>query len=435
VTRGLPCLLGMKGFTRAICASVSKKKWPAKASEADDGEAMVQCAQLLALGVGLPVSREKALYWLELAAAKGVKRGRTAKQVNECSEGRMPMNILRVSVVLHVSLHASAAFSKCKDVPSPVGKVELPSRYTDGSATRSEIDKAENARVNEILKPVDKFVSVLAKQTTDTLRLGKGTEREKAKVLADCVMAGLDRWATADALSRLTRVNAKLAIPSRIGGAAFAYALAPPHATRNEARKQRISTWLLTRAKDAAKFFDDPKTPPRAASTNLRMWATLAVLRVGLAAQRARLVLWSQASFRDALCAANKDGSLPLEMERGPLALHYQIHAVAPIVVGIALLKSDGKDLSKTCGNAVSRVVSFTVAAIKNPALASAHGGVKQKGISGVSSLEAFELAWIPVRQSLGLSPNLKGFAPSKMVLSNSKLGGNQTLIWEKTKP
>jgi poly(beta-D-mannuronate) lyase len=345
------------------------------------------------------------------------------------------MNIIRVSVLLLVSLSASAVFSKCEDVPAPVIKVELPSRYTDGSATRSEIDEAENARVNEILKPVDKFVSVLAKQTTDTLRLVKGKEREKAKVLADCVMAGLDRWATADALSRLTSVNAKLAIPSRIGGAAFAYALASPHATRNEARKKRISTWLLTRANDTTKFFDDPKTPPRAARNNLRMWAALAALRIGLVAKDAKLVLWSQTSFRDALCAANKDGSLPLEMERGPLALHYQVHAVAPIVVGVALLKSDGKDLSRTCGNAASRVVSFTVAAIKNPALASAHAGVKQKGISGVSSLEAFELAWIPAWQSLGLSPSLKGFAPSKMVLSNSKLGGNQTLIWEPTKP
>jgi poly(beta-D-mannuronate) lyase len=345
------------------------------------------------------------------------------------------MTYSRVALCLLLAFHAPAVLAKCEPVPQPVVRVSLPSRYTDGSATRSEIDEAENARVNAILAPVDKYVSLLARQTSDALRLARDKEPEKARVLADCVMIGLAAWAKADALSRLNSVNARLAIPSRIGGAAFAYALAAPLASRNEARNKDVRRWLVARAGDTVKFFDDPKTPPRASRNNLRMWAALAVLRIGLTTKDAALTSWSEMSFRKALCTANADGSLPLEMERGPLALHYQLHATAPIVIGVALLQAEGgRDLRKTCNNAASRIVNFTATAIRKPAIASARAGVQQKRITGLSSVEGFELAWIPAWQTLGLSPDLKNYAPAKLNLSNSKLGGNQTLIWEKAK-
>jgi poly(beta-D-mannuronate) lyase len=344
------------------------------------------------------------------------------------------MRLFPLSMLLALGLQTSLAHAKCEPTPEPVVSVDLPSRYEDGSRTRSEIDEAANAHVNEVLEPVDKFVSILARQTTDALRLAKSGEQEKARVFADCVLAGLDRWAKADALSRLTSVNARLAIPSRMAGAAFAYALTSPLASRNESRRKSISAWLLRRANDTVKFFDDSKTPPRAAQNNLRTWGALTVLRTGLSTNEVKLVRWSEASFRRTLCTANKDGSLPLEMERGPLALHYQIHAIGPLVVGVALLKASGRDISKVCDNALQRVVGFTLDAIDDPALASAHAGVPQKQKRGKSSLEGHELAWIPAWQSLGLSPNLKSYAPAKMTLSNSKLGGNQTLVWEKPK-
>jgi poly(beta-D-mannuronate) lyase len=345
------------------------------------------------------------------------------------------MNLIRLSILALLGLPAAAAHAECAKIPNPVISIELPSRYETGSTTRSEIDEAANALVNEVLKPVDTFVSVLARQTTDALRLARLKEADKARVMADCVMVGLERWAKANALSKQGTLNAKLAVPSRLAGIAFAYGLAAPLATRNPERTKVIGAWLVKRANETVKFFDDPKTPPRAARNNLRMWAALSVLRTGINAKDKVLVRWAENSFRGTLCTANKDGSLPLEMERGPLALHYQLHAIQPLVVGVALLRGEGFDLRKTCDNALARIVGFTLAAVDKPALASAHAGVPQKRKPGKASLEAFELAWIPAWQTLSLSPNLKNYPPPKMVLSNSKLGGNQVEIWEKRKP
>lgn len=48
--------------------------WISRAAEAGDGEAMVEYAQLLALGIGVETSREEALVWLHRAADQGVER-------------------------------------------------------------------------------------------------------------------------------------------------------------------------------------------------------------------------------------------------------------------------------------------------------------------------------------------------------------------------
>jgi poly(beta-D-mannuronate) lyase len=324
----------------------------------------------------------------------------------------------------------AASFARCATIPNPVISVNLPSRYETGSSTRSEIDEAANAQVNKVLEPVDSFVSVLARQTTDALRLARLGEGDKARLMADCVLEGLERWAASNALSQLDSLNAKQSIPSRLGGAAFAYGLAAPLATRDPARSKVIGGWLAARAAATMAFFDDPKTSARTARNNLRMWAALSVLRTGIDARDQAQVSWAEASFRQALCDANADGSLPLEMTRGSLALHYQLHAIQPLVVGVALLRQEGIDLRQSCDNALTRIVMFTLAAVDMPVLAAAHAGERQKRITGRASLQGFQLAWIPAWQSLSLSPALDGYAPAGMYLSNSRLGGDQVEIW-----
>ncbi|TAG27193.1 MAG: hypothetical protein EAZ40_04160 [Rhodobacterales bacterium] len=250
--------------------------------------------------------------------------------------------------------------------------------------------------------------------------------------MADCVLEGLESWAASNALSQLDSLNARQSVPSRLAGAAFAYGLAAPLATPDPVRGRVIVGWLKHRAAATMAFFDDLKTSARTARNNLRLWAALSVMRTGIDTHDTALIGWGEASFRQALCAANADGSLPLEMSRGSLALHYQLHAVQPLVVGVALLQQEGIDLRRTCDDALTRIVMFTLAAVDLPALAAAHAGERQKRITGRASLQGFQLAWIPAWQSLSLSPTLDSYAPAGMVLSNSRLGGDQGEVWGK---
>lgn len=337
--------------------------------------------------------------------------------------------------------------AECDPVAAPVVELTHGSRYQDDSATRSDFDEEANAEVDAALAPIDTFIEDLARQTGRALEAATD-DPDKARFQADCVLTAIATWAGAEALSDLGTLNARLSSPSRIGGIAFAWALARPLATPDPAREAAISGWMTRRATDVMATFDDADTPPRSARNNLRAWGSLAVLRIGLTTGDAASVAWADAGLREMLCTANPDGSLPLEMERGPLAVHYQLHALTPLVLGSALLKdappvvdslpdaTGAEDpaprppLATACDGALARVVTFTRAAVEDPGLAEPLAGAVQDIEPGMDRLKSYERAWIPAWQSLGLAPDLSGFLEEDAPLSNSKIGGNQRRIY-----
>ena len=317
----------------------------------------------------------------------------------------------------------------CFAAPRPVINIALPSRYRDDSKTRSDIDEKANAAVNAALKPVDGFVADLAKSSNRALRHSKDDDREAAAKDADCVLDRIAGWAGEDALSGLDSQGAKMAIPSRVGGIAFAYALSKPLATADGERQSVIENWLRARATQTISFFET-EAPPRAARNNLRAWAGLAVARIGLTLDDTSMVAWGAATAELVACSANLDGSLPLEMERGALALHYHLHAVGPLVTTAALLEPHGYDLFNACDQAIPRAVSFAVAALENPDLAAAHAGEVQSFSADGEQLDMFEVAWITPYLIYNTDAGVAALGDTFDGLANSKLGGDQDLIW-----
>lgn len=342
--------------------------------------------------------------------------------------------MIRFCMLLVGALAAQPALARveCEPSPSPVVKVAHGSRYTADSKTRSDFDAESNAAVEAALAPMDELNQILARHANNALIDWFEGDPILARAEAACVMRALAVWARADALSNLASVNAKMSMPSRIGGLAFALSIARPLAPTNPRRDAVIDAWFKKRATEIMTFFDDPNTPRRAARNNLRAWAALAVLRIGLTQNDAKMVDWARSSFVTMLCTANKDGSLPLEMERGNLALHYQLHAVAPLTVGAAFLEANSKGIAKECDKALQRVVEFTVAAVADPKKVEKIVGKAQSVKPGISSLKSHEIAWVPAWTSLKLAPDVAKLIGDKAKPSNSKLGGDQWLIWPK---
>ncbi|HEY6918765.1 MAG TPA: alginate lyase family protein, partial [Tabrizicola sp.] len=280
----------------------------------------------------------------------------------------------------------------CPKVPEPVISLGFGSRYTDDSANRSEFDEESDKAVTAALKPIDTFITDLAKQT-DILK-DPETKPEAADAAAACVLDAIRVWAKADALSELTTLGANLSAPSRVGGIAFAYAAVFAHDPALP-RDAEIEAWLLDRARQTMSFFDT-EAPTRASQNNLRAWAGLAVTQVGLILQDEALIDWGEGTVELVVCTAAPDGSLPNEMWRGKLALHYQLHAVAPLVASTALLQEARPDLFATCDRALPRVVAFTLAALKDPETVKTITGKEQTVGGPKKPARDFELAWVP---------------------------------------
>ncbi|NJM82807.1 MAG: alginate lyase [Tabrizicola sp.] len=320
----------------------------------------------------------------------------------------------------------------CIDPVDPVIALNYGSRYQDGSEGRSDVDEDSNAEVTKALKPVDGFIADLARLTdylqADTEEDTSLAEIEDRLALANCVIDRIDEWASADALSDLATPNARLSAPSRVGGIAFAYAAVRDRVAADE-RTARIDTWFRDRAAQTMTFFDTD-APTRASRNNLRAWAGLAVARVGLTLDDAALMDWGAASAMLVACEANADGSLPNEMWRGRLALHYQLHAVAPLVVTAALLNEKRPGLFEQCDRAIPRIVEFTLAGLADPAPVEEITG-KEQSVGGPDDPPRdFELAWAEAYLRFNESEDLRARIAEVEKLGNSKLGGDQRLLW-----
>lgn len=311
----------------------------------------------------------------------------------------------------------------CAATPDPVVSLDHGSRYEAKDDSRSGLDEASNKEVNAQLKPVDDFVTDLALAANRAV----SAKEDRPEAVA-CVLSGLAVWAKADALSKLESMNAQLSAPSRIAGLAFAYAQVQPFLEPSEDRTL-VEGWLTQRAEATMAYFDTD-APKNASRNNLRAWAALAVARVGLTVENAKMIEWADASVRLVVCQAAPDGSLPLEMARRELALHYQLHALTPIVVTAALLQPSGHDLFLACDGAIHRMVGFVLAAFDDPEMVAGLAGEPQSYFNGSEELRGFELAWAEAYLSLFDAPKLVEFVTTFGALGNSKLGGRQELLW-----
>ena len=316
----------------------------------------------------------------------------------------------------------------CAATPKAVVSLNHGSRYVAADKSRSEFDDAANDEVDAQLKPVDAFITDLANAANRAV-----SHPDDRKAAVDCVLSGLANWAGADALSDLSTMNAQLSAPSRIAGLAFAYAqvkhLSDPSDDQAIADRAMIEGWLTVRARATMTYFD-VEAPSKASRNNLRAWAALAVARIGLTVEDAAMIDWADASVRLVACQAAADGSLPLEMARRNLALHYQLHAVTPLVVTAALLQARGHDLFMACDRALHRAVGFSLDAFEDPKLVETLTGNPQSYFDGSEKLRGFELAWAEAYLSLFYAPRLTAFVASYGALGNSKLGGKQSLLW-----
>jgi poly(beta-D-mannuronate) lyase len=326
-----------------------------------------------------------------------------------------------VSMVL-----ASTAFA-CDAPPEPVGSLAYGSRYTEDSETRSDIDAEGEAAAEDALRPIDDFLRDLTERANAVL---KGADDSTAQ--ADCIVSQVAVWAQANALGDLQSETAGLTVGSRIAGFALVMLQVAPHTTRSD-DMATINQWL-TGLMQAQMTFWEQDAPKGARQGNLRAWAALAGSATARLTQDTTIRAWSTWSVSFVLCTAADDGSLPREMERGRLALKYQLHATAPLVVSTLLLSQDGVDLTGTCNGALRRVVDFAMADLNDGARTQAITGEAQSFFDGSDTLEGFHLAWaIPY---LALDPAAAGDAFNGLAdrfgpLNYSKLGGNQKLLWD----
>lgn len=317
----------------------------------------------------------------------------------------------------------AAGMFLCLSPPDPVYTLAYGSRYADGDASRSTINAARNAEAKEALEPVDNFlrdVSEMANKIYDP-DLDKG-------VVANCTMSHIATWARANALADLQSQTAKMTIGSRLASLGMVILQIEPYAA-SQADREIVKTWLAGLMERQMEFWERD-APDGASQGNLRAWSAMAGAAIAAYTNDPVVRGWAAWSTNYILCTADADGALPQEMSRGKLALHYQLHAIAPLTVSSVLLERQGVRIAGRCEDALRRVVSFAVNDLQTGQMTAQKAGRVQSFFDGSAQIKAWNLAWLEAYLTLDNDRQLDALAERYRPLGYSKLGGNQTKIW-----
>ncbi|MFV2054413.1 alginate lyase family protein [Aliiroseovarius sp. YM-037] len=326
---------------------------------------------------------------------------------------------------LYCSPSAVHAEDRCAPETPPIISLSYVSRYSDDDGSSSVLDPLREAEAEAALAPLDQFIVDLA-VLTDRLYTGTVSDREATST---CILEQLAHWASADALSDLGTETVELTIGARLAAFGMILWQTSPYAPADPNRDV-ILDWLGRRMDAQMAFWE---TAHEGAQTgNLRAWAGLAAAAYSLQADSPEKRDWAVKSVEAVLCTASPDGSLPQEMSRGKYALHYQLHAIAPLVSATLLLERQRVPISDSCNGALHRVVDFAVSDLSDGKQTQAITGTEQNLFDGTDTLMNFQLAWIEPYLLLRSSEALEDLATNFRPLTYSKLGGNQTELWQR---
>lgn len=314
----------------------------------------------------------------------------------------------------------------CPDPAAPVLSLSYQSRYQDNDASRSVLDKEAEARAEAALRPVDDLLRDLSRRNDAR---GSATDDDTRLAEATCMLRQMAIWAQADALADQRTQTAQLGIGSRLASFALMARMAGADTGRT-ADLAQVTDWLQRRIHEQMVFWET--APNGSARGNLRAWAALAGAAVADLSDDVVIRGWAAWSVHYVLCSANPDGSLPQEMIRGRLALHYQMHALAPLVTSVALLEAQGVALRDRCDGALQRAARFALLDLADGQRSQARTGEVQSFFDGSTELRNFHIAWIEPYLALFPDPLADTLAAPRRPLKYSKLGGDQTQIWQR---
>lgn len=265
------------------------------------------------------------------------------------------------------------------------------SPYKSGDATASKLDKAREADILGQVQPMRDFTrEVVARanryMTSDGAKAGDG----------ECAMTWLDEWAAKGALTDMKTHDAVFQRSLQLAGLAFAYAELRGLDSADSERRRRIETWLGDLGRQTQTFYDGLPRDAVVRNNNHRYWAGLAVAAIATVLDDKALWAWASESYRVGVCQVDASGALLLELKRGDRALGYTIYALEPLAMIAEVGAANGVDLHAVCGQALHRLVGFTLGAVDDPSAITLRTGVAPQPFYGPDgSFPRNTMAWV----------------------------------------
>jgi poly(beta-D-mannuronate) lyase len=305
-------------------------------------------------------------------------------------------------------------------VPPPSADLPIPPPYVDDASS--------------VITPASRAAYLAAVAPVLTLRLALDAaidaflaSDEAHAGPADCLLAILDTWARGDAFLGAVSDQGTYEVKWTLVSLGRAWAHVRPRAT--PAVRERVDAWLRTLVAEMQASFPAPGSP--GTRNNHVAWAAAAAMTVATAIDDVALFVWGLARAGWALNEVQPDGTLPLELARGPFALHYHVFTVTPLALVAAMAGANGIDLWSAGGGVLERLAARTLVGLLEPASFADLTGVPQRfGLDALPAPPPDAFAWVEIWQAHARRSDLHRLLAPLRPLRHSLLGGNVTLAY-----
>lgn len=274
----------------------------------------------------------------------------------------------------------------------------------------------------EAVRPVRSFVA-----TVTGLADGWMRSSPAKPAYATLALQQLSAWATAGAL--LGNVNRQGSYERKwtLGSLALAFLKIRDAPGLDPEGLAVTRDWLSKVAYAVMPPYENPKSS--ISRNNHAYWAGLAVAAAGIAANDRRLFDWGLSRARIGILDIQADGTLPNELARGRLALHYHAFALPPLVVLAEIGDANGLHLYDENGGALRRLADRVIRGMEDPASFDKLAGVAQD-FPLETHPKASYFAWGESYYARFRDPRLLPSLSSLRPLVDARLGGDQTLAF-----
>lgn len=259
---------------------------------------------------------------------------------------------------------------RCPSLPSPPLKdLIFEGIYEKSDPHRAQINPEAQKLYRDQTKNLRQFEITLITMANDYLRSG-GQDHNAGL----CTLEWLGLWAKDDAF--LGRINQHGAYLRQWGLAVLSSAYLQVKTLKTDADIER---WLEKIAVEVQADYKNP-TESNSSKNNHLNWAAWAVTITGVALSNHDFYEWGVNKTRYAIHAQiQKNGSLPLEMNRGKKALQYHMFALSPLIMVAETAAKNGENLYDLDNGKLHALARQTFAGMRNPAWFEAQSGYKQE--------------------------------------------------------
>jgi poly(beta-D-mannuronate) lyase len=301
----------------------------------------------------------------------------------------------------------------CAPVPPPVRDLVIESIFVRGQ-WNDKIPERIAAR-QAATKPLHDYLAKLVEISNRAMELPPASRTDEVK----CALAWMSEWAQGGALMgnvvwpegqyerKWTLITLSMAYLQLYAGAADVPV--PP---------KPIADWLREMTRPLAEQYPEKDNHKQ----NHFYWAGLASMYAGTVLKDKGFYDWGVHRVEAGILAIDQDGFLPLELERGKLALSYHAFSASALVQAAMIDKANGGHLLSDNHDGITRLARRVFAGLADPSIFETKAGTVQ---SQLSRGDKNSLGWIEVYYHLTRDPQAEPWIRALRPFDIIWLGGN----------